>query len=416
VRRVLGLIAVALLVSSCGESANSQQTIKVGAVFPLTGPQSALAGQERVGVEIARDFVNADGGVNGRRIQLIVKDLNEREQASSEVASLKQAGVVAVVGAYSSELSIPVSEDTQASGLLYWEAGAVADQLTGRGYPLVFRVGASGSNLGNMSSRFTATVLAPRLQKTPGELRMAIVANHDAYPQSVALAVGRQAAAEGIPVVGTFDYDFAKPNWSSVLEQVRAAKPDILVISTYIPDGVAFRRAMLASGLKVDALIGTTMAECVSEFGDLLGADAIGIFAADRPPRFFNSSALNGDGKALYDRFAKAYRERTGGEPTVEALSGFSAAWTLLHYAMPAAARQGHLDSQGIAAAARAIDLPNGTLPNGAGVKFAETSDLMGQNLRAASVVWQWQGVRHHVTVYPAVFATGTPSFIPLPR
>jgi branched-chain amino acid transport system substrate-binding protein len=416
VRRVLIALLAAALLGSCAQPASSGQSIKVGALFPLSGPQAALAGQERAGVEIARDFVNADGGVNGREIQLIVKELNARENASSQVAGLKQAGAVAVVGAYSSELSIPVSEDTQASGLVYWEAGAVADQLTGRGYPLVFRVGASGSNLGSMSTRFAATVLAPRLQKMPSQLRMAIVANQDAYPQSVALAVQRQAASEGIPVVGTFDYEAVQPNWASVLEQVKAAKPDILVISTYIPDGVAFRRAMLASGLKADALIGTTMAECVSEFGDLMGADAIGIFAADRPPRFFNSSALNGNGKALYERFAKAYRQRTGGEPTVEALSGFSAAWTLFHYAMPAAARQGQLDPPGIASAARAVDLPNGTLPNGAGVKFAQTSDLMGQNLRAASVVWQWQGVRQHVTVYPAVFATGTPGFIPLPR
>jgi hypothetical protein len=40
----------------------------------------------------------------------------------------------------------------------------------------------------------------------------------------------------------------------------------------------------------------------------------------------------------------------------------------------------------------------------------------MGQNVRAASVIWQWQGVRHSVTVYPPVFATGVPILIPLPR
>jgi len=49
-------------------------------------------------------------------------------------------------------------------------------------------------------------------------------------------------------------------------------------------------------------------------------------------------------------------------------------------------------------------------------VKFAATPEAMGQNIRAASVIWQWQGVRHSVTVYPPVFATGTPGFIPLPR
>ena len=74
------------------------------------------------------------------------------------------------------------------------------------------------------------------------------------------------------------------------------------------------------------------------------------------------------------------------------------------------------LSAAGMAAAARGLDLPNGTLANGAGIKFATIDPLMGQNTRAASVIWQWQGVRHSVTVYPPVFATGVVGFIPLPR
>ena len=83
---------------------------------------------------------------------------------------------------------------------------------------------------------------------------------------------------------------------------------------------------------------------------------------------------------------------------------------------MPAAAGAGDLSPRGLARAALALDLPDGTLVNGAGVRFAAGGPTMGQNLRAASVIWQWQGVRHSVTVYPPVFATGTPGFIPLPR
>jgi hypothetical protein len=74
------------------------------------------------------------------------------------------------------------------------------------------------------------------------------------------------------------------------------------------------------------------------------------------------------------------------------------------------------LGAGGMAVAARSMDLPDGTLANGAGVKFAAIPEAMGQNTRAASVIWQWQGVRHSVTVYPPVFATGLPDFIPLPR
>jgi branched-chain amino acid transport system substrate-binding protein len=413
--RQLAAIGVVLACAACATapSGNAAATIKVGALFPLTGPQAPLAKQEYAGVQIARDLVNADGGVDGAPITLITKDLTSEADATSRVQELKAEGVQSILGAYSSSLSMPVSAAAQSRGLLYWEAGAVADQLTGRGYPLVFRVGATGGNLGTMASHFAATVLAPRLNTSAWGLRMAIVHNLDGYPTSVAAAAAKQAGRDGIQVVANIVYDAHSPDWPAVLKQVRAAQPKVLVLASYIADGVDFRRAMLKDGLHVDAFIGSTMAQCVPDFGAMLGADAIGVFAADRPPQGFNPAALNDVGRAIYSRFASAYRREFGSDPTEESLAGFSAAWTLFHDVM---SRSRDLGASSMAVAARGLDLPAGTLANGAGVQFATSGDAMGQNTRAASVIWQWQGVRHSVTVYPPVFATGSPGFIPLPR
>jgi branched-chain amino acid transport system substrate-binding protein len=412
--RVVALGALAVLAGvSCGPATATSSTIKVGAVFPLSGAQAPLARQEYTGAQIARDFVNADGGVQGKPIELVTRDITTPGDGATRVKELQSAGVHSILGAYSSALSMPISEAAQADGLLYWEAGAVADQLTGRGYPLVFRVGATGGNLGAMSSHFAATVLASRLQQPASSLRVALVHNLDAYPMAVAAAVAQQARKENMPVVADVSYDANAPDWGATINSLRAANPDILMLSSYIDDGVRFRRAMLASGLHVKALIGTTMAQCVPDFGVMLGADANGVFASDRPPHGFNPAALNPIGLAMYDRFAAAYRKQTGGDPTEESLSGFAAAWTLFHYVLGAAKDS---SATGLAATARGLDLPAGTLANGAGVQFATSHDAIGQNLRAASVIWQWQGVRRSVTVYPPVFATGTVSFIPLPR
>lgn len=411
-RALAGLLAAAIL-ASCGPAPAASTTIKVGAVFPLSGPQATLARQEYLGAQIARDLVNADGGAQGRRIELVTREIAAPEEARARVAELRASGVHSILGAYSSALSIPISEAAQADGLLYWEAGAVADQLTGSGHPLVFRVGATGGNLGTMSSHFAAGVIAGKLGAPASALRLAVVHNTDGYPTAVAAAAVAQAKREQMQVVADVVYDVHMPDWATVLESIRKADPDILMLSSYIDDGVRFRRAMLASGLHVKALIGTTMAQCVPDFGIMLGADAIGVFASDRPPQGFNPQALNPTGLASYKRFAAAYRRATGTEPTEESLAGFSAAWTLFHYVMGSAPDG---SAGGLASVARGLDLPDGTLANGAGVRFSGTADALGQNLRAASVIWQWQGVRHSVTVYPPVFATGTAAFIPLPR
>src|SRR5207247_8665470 len=139
---------------------------------------------ELAGVQIAADLVNADGGVGGRPIQLVVRSLESRADAPAVMEALKRDGIDVVIGAYSSDLSIAASSAANAAGLLYWESGAVADRLTGRGLPLVFRVGASGANLGANSAAFAATELAPRLGKQAGELRVAIAAAAHAYAPS----------------------------------------------------------------------------------------------------------------------------------------------------------------------------------------------------------------------------------------
>jgi hypothetical protein len=158
------------------------------------------------------------------------------------------------------------------------------------------------------------------------------------------------------------------------------------------------------------------MAQCVPEFGALLGADAVGIFASDRPGEGFDAAGLRPNGQSLYARFAARWQERSGSQPTEEALSGFSAAWALFHDVLPRAAAAGHIDAKAITDAARSVDLPEGSLPNGAGVRFASDPDRMGQNLRAAAVIWQWQAVRHSVVVWPPVYANGSIAMVPLPR
>jgi hypothetical protein len=101
--------------------------------------------------------------------------------------------------------------------------------------------------------------------------------------------------------------------------------------------------------------------------------------------------------------------------PSEEALSGFSAAWALFHDVLPAAARSG-LDANDIAIAARGLDLPAGSLPNGAGIRFSSSPQSLGQNLRAAAVIWQWQAVQSYTYVWPPTYATGSIKFVPLAR
>ena len=451
---LLGTVVVAAGLAAVGQLTprSAPRPIVVGAVFPLGGSTGPLARQEALGVRIAAELVNADGGIGGRPITLDVRNLERAQDAPALMAALRKEGAQVVIGAYASDLSIAASAAAADARLVYWEAGAVADRLTGRGLPMVFRVGASGTNLGSNSAAFAATQLAPRLGKPTAGLRLAIVAADDDYARSVADAAAREAATAGAPVVLRTTYDLTLPRRPRLMARLAAARPDVIILASHIPDGVAFRRAMLAAKLKVGALIGSTMAECDPDFAGDLGADAVGIFASDRPTAGFQPSVLSSEARATYQRLATAWSKAGGATPisspdtssgygvsaggvskeeeyringpmlsttsgpTEEGLSGFSAAWALFHDILPVAAGRGATDAEGIASAARGVDLPVGSLPNGAGVRFSSEPATLGQNLRATAVIWQWQAVRSYTFVWPPSYATGSIAMVPLPR
>ena len=445
-------LLLSFVLTGCGTARTDGGPIRIGAVFPISGNAASLAGPELTGVRIAADQVNAGGGIGGRKIELVVRDVQSREEAAQAMGELRDQGIQLVIGAYSSDLSIAASEAAEKAGLLYWEAGAVADRLTGRGLPHVFRVGASGSNLGANSSAFAATELASRLGKPVSQLRIGIAVADDDYARSVADAAEATARERGMPVVVRRSYNLALPDWPSVMADLAAARPDVLILASHIPDGIAFRQAMLASGLKVGALIGSTMAECDPDFAGELGADAIGVFASDRPTAGFQGSALGAEAAAAYARFAAdwatAAKDDSGAgagpsaaggdaargygdaeytihgpaedataEESEEALAGYSAAWALFRHVLPAAAASGGaLAADAVGGAARAADLPEGSLPNGAGLRFSTDPTRLGQNERAAAVIWQWQAVRTYAFVWPPTYATGSIQFVPLGR
>lgn len=410
--RAVGVAAFATALAACGPGSSRPAAVKIGAIFPLAAGNQPAAGQELLGVTIAKDLVNAGGALSGRQLELDVRDVDTVSAAKPAAASLRNDGVAAVIGAYSSALSIAASSAVAADGMVYWESGAVADQLTGRGLPLVFRVGANGAELGGNTGRFAAQQLAPRLHRAVPSLRVFVVTADDAYAHSVSDGARAALHAEGVSDIDEMAYDPYAPSWPAILSSIRTLQPDIVLLSSHVPDGVSFRRAFVEAGLHADAFVGTTMAQCPPTFGGELGAAAVGVFASDRPDTPFNAQALSPSAKSLYDRFAAVWRQRHGGEPTDEGLAGFSAAWALFQHVLPKAQP---LTPGAIAAAARALDLPAGSLPDGAGVLFQQTGAQIGQNSRAAAVIEQWQTTDTAVVVWPPVYATSSIKMVPLP-
>jgi branched-chain amino acid transport system substrate-binding protein len=407
-RRWLGLLcACAVLAAACtGPGDHAADALVVGAVYPLSGSQGPGGIEEHRGVLLAADLANADGGVNGRSIEVRSVDAEGADAAPGAIAALQADGAELIVGSYGSTISAPASAAAANRGMLFWETGAVGilppdSDLGG----LTFRVPPTGQVLGRAAIAFVADRVAARLHRDPATLRFAVSYVHDAYGDSVAAGARAELRARGLQNVGNFGYDFRTVDMRSFVSTIAAAKPDVLFVSAYLEDAIALRRQLVAQKVPLLANIGTSSSYCMPAFGTTLGEDAVGVYASDKPSASaINPAGLLPEARALLERANTAYRSAYGADMSPAALAGFSGGWALFTHVLPAASAT---TPAAVAEAARAADLPMGSLPNGSGLRFGAPGEAgAGDNLEAASVIWEWVAPGEAAVIWPRAFAT----------
>ena len=380
--------------------------VVVGAVYPLSGSQGQGGIDEHRGAELAAELANDDGGVDGHPIQLRSLDVASADAAPAAIERLDDEGIDLVIGSYGSTISAPASEAAASRGMVFWETGAVGmlAPASDQG-ELTFRVPPTGEVLGAAAIRFVQHRLAPGWDRPAGAIRYAVSYVDDVYGRSVAGGAIETLRRQGLRDVGQFGYDPRTQDMGALVHRIASVRPDVLFVSAYLDDAIALRRELVRQDLPLLANIGTSSSYCMPAFGETLGADAVGVYASDKPSATsIDPAGLRPEGAALLARANDAYRQRWGEDMSPPALAGFSAAWALFADVLPRAAS---LTPPSVAAAARDVSLPSGSLPNGSGLRFGPPgTDGAGDNLAAASVIWEWVRPGEAAVIWPPSFAT----------
>ncbi len=401
------LTLVALVVAACGQSTQtaSSNTLVLGAIYPLTGPQGPGGREELAGVQAAL-HVAESSGVLHRQVELRVIDAVTPDAASAAVDRLvQQDHVPAILGTYGSTLSAAASARAEQLKTIYWETGAVADPITAqRRY--VFRTVTTGSSLGREAVTFTHDVLIPHSGlKAP---RVVVVQVDDVYGHSVGGGEVDLARQLGMDVVDVITYNPNAFDPNGVATRIAADRADYLWDVSYLTDGVAIWQAIIQQKVPLLAAVGTSSAFCMPDFGKQLGRDAVGVYAADKPDANGSAAALSPAGRDLLAEARAAYARSNSVPMSIPAVAGFVGGWTLFNDVL--GHMKGAITADAIRATALNVNVPVGDSINGGGVRFGADGSLEeGQNTRAAAVVGQWQGVQNMQIVYPAAYATAKP-------
>ncbi len=304
--------ALALLGTLCFTPASIAQdgvgrsSITIGQTTALTGPSSVLALPFQQGAKLFFDRINANGGINGRSLNLVsLDDAGNPNASKMNAQKLLKSGVLVMFGSYGSPQTIAISEVAKDTDAIVFAPMAAADELQGANYPNVY----------TMRPGYSEEALAiVRHAETLGMRKLGIVYGNDAESLSAVDAAERTMHGSGANLVG-------KANLNT-LDRVLASKPEsLLVVGTPLEAGKAVRD-IRAKNFRGPIYGFSNTGE--SLLAEQLGAAGAGVILARVTPRSDNARSV-----VVRELIQDAQAAKLP-KPNVYMLEGYIAARTLV--------------------------------------------------------------------------------------
>lgn len=389
-------VAVGATTLTFGGSALAQEVQKIGVILPYTG-NLAWYGQEiGRGYELAAAKINASGGINGRKIELVKADAPAAAAAVGEMERLKNNGAKVVIGSGSSAVALTASQAAERLGMLHWETNGLDNKMTERGLKRAFQFAPNNDSFVEASIALLEGLGPKMLGKPLKEITVGLAYENSTYGMTQSVVQKEVLKKLGAKIVVDQSYSRTASDLSPVVLQLKSANPDVVIETGYQDDIVLMWRQAKELGYLPKLLI-SSGAAATADFAKALGPDGVNGFMAYNYP-FHEMPESGAPGAA---DFAKAYNAAHGAPPpSGHSLAGYAGMIALVDVIKAA----GNDNPEAVAKAAHAMKKPRGSYPNGVGLDFTDT----GRNQLAPVHGFQWQNGKLY-TIWPASVANGEP-------
>ncbi len=316
VTSIRAMVAVVVTLLSCGGS----DGIKIGLMVPLTGDVKTFGESTRNGAMIAFDEVNASGGINGKKLVIVLADdKNDPTEASNAASKLIDMDrVVAILGSVSSKCSAPLSDRCQAAGIPMITPTSTAPKVTvdeaGNRKNFVFRACFIDPFQGAVAARFAVESLAARtaavLFDKSNDYSRGLA---EFFQGSFVNGGGRVVAAESY---ATVDVDF-----SGSLTKIKQFDPDVLFLPDYYTKVGLIAKQARQLGLTRATLMGGDGWDS-PEMLSIAGTDIVG--------GYFTNHYSPDDPRPEVQNWVERYEKKHGQKPDALATLGYDAALLLV--------------------------------------------------------------------------------------
>lgn len=406
--KILSAAVAALLM--CTAVAHAQQEVKIGVLYPLSGPVAQVGVDAVAAIKTAVEIVNEGAdlpltlakskglpGLGGAKIKIFVSDHQGKPEIGlSETERLiTQEKVHALIGAYFSSVTGAASQAAERAGIPFLNPASTSPALTERGSKFFFRTTPTDLDFSKLMFDFVKDLSA----KTGKKFESVSIFHEDtAFGTDSAKAQEQLAKANGLKVVEKITYKAQTTSLSSEVQRLKAANADVLLPSSYTSDTFLLFKTAKELDYNPKLIVAQNAGFTDPTFLKTMGKDAEG--AITRSP--FNDDLANRI--PLITKVNEIFKKHSNGRELSDVPARvFTGIMTLLD----AINRAGSTDPEKIRVALTETSIPPDQLivPY-KGVKF----DAKGQNELVLPILMQVQKGKY-CTIYPFALASCEPVY-----
>ena len=251
-----GIVALALLFGIAGGTATAQQPgkAKIGILLPLTGTFAAVAETQRQGALLAVDEINKRGGLAMPGGKVMLEGIVDDDEAKLDVGVrryryMASEGVKGVGGQTWAPLAYAINAIVSREPMPYFPVCVMAKEgfQKGKIADSTFAAAYSPWTVGYMAGQSAV--------KTLGKKRIYFLARSDSWGWDMRDGATAAAKEHGGEIIGYDEVSLGTSDFTTILQKVRAAKPDVFMAAQFGADAVALLKQVHQMGLGKETTI-----------------------------------------------------------------------------------------------------------------------------------------------------------------
>lgn len=310
---VLACAGLMVAAAGCGSrgaedsGGSSGDTLNIGASMSLTGSLAREGQLTKEGYDLCAEKVNAKGGVPVGDKKLKVKisyqdDTSKPDTAAQLVDQFNDKGTKLILASYGSPNTEAQAPVVERNGQVMVDSGGADDKIFQKGYKRTFAVLSPATEYAASIVKALDDLAKPR-PKT-----IAFLSADDGFSKTVTEGGIAAAKKAGFKVLQPQYFPEGSSDVSSALNKVKGDKPDVIIGSVHVVEGVAIIKQAHELGVKPSGGFGETVAPPTPDFSKTLGKQAENVLGSSQwTDTTTGSDKYFGDAKAYNAAIKKRF-------------------------------------------------------------------------------------------------------------